>query len=68
MRLDLRQLGQPQSLLHSRKVGRHASRDHARVARPVLRLAGQAVFRQRSKLGVGPAAVEPRERIGRVAP
>ena len=37
------------------------------VARPVLRLARQAVLRQGDQLGVGPAGVQPGQGVGRVA-
>ena len=61
-------LGRLHPRLHARQVGRDPLGDQARVARPVLRLDRQAVLRQGDQLGLGPAAVQPRQRVGRVAP
>ena len=66
--LALRQLGLAQPALDAREVGRQPRQDHARVARPVLRRGGQARPRQGDQLGVGPAGVEPVERVGQVGP
>ena len=61
-------LGRLHPRLHARQVGRDPLRDQARVARPVLRLDRQAVLRQGDQLGLGPAAVQPGQGVGRVAP
>ena len=60
-------LGRPQPLLHAGQVGRDPLGHDAGVARPVLRLGGQAVPGQGDQLGVGPAAVEPGQGVGQVA-
>ena len=61
-------LGRLHPVLNARQVGRDPLRDQARVARPVLRLDRQAVLRQGDQLGLGPAAVQPGQGVGRVAP
>ena len=61
-------LGRLEPLLHARQVGRDPLGHVARVARPVLGLGRQAVLGQRDQLGIGPAAVEPGEGVGGVAP
>ena len=54
-------------LLHARQVGRDPLGHDARVARPVLGLDRQAVLGQGDQLGLGPAAVQPAQGVGRVA-
>ncbi len=61
-------LGRLHPLLHARQVGRDPLGDQSRVARPVLGLDRQAVLRQGDQLGLGPAAVQPGQGVGRVAP
>ena len=62
------QLGRPEPLLHAAEVGGHPRGHGTGVARPVLRLRGQAIPRQGDQLGLRPAGVEPGQGVGRVAP
>ena len=62
------QLGLAQPLLHAGQVGGHALGDHSRIGRPVLGIGGQAVAGQGQELAVGPAALQPGQRRGRVRP
>ena len=60
-------LGRLHPLLHARQVGRDPLGHDAGVARPVLGLDRQAVLGQGDQLGLGPAAVQPRQGVGHVA-
>ena len=67
-RIVSRQLGGPQSLLHTDKMGCHPARDFARVSRAPIPLGGQAASDQAGQLGVGRAGIEPAQGVGQVAP
>ena len=61
-------LGRLHPLLHARQVGRDPLGDQVRVRRPVLGVDRQTVFRQVDQLGIGPAALQPDQGLGRFAP
>ena len=60
-------LGYPDAFLHARHVGRDPLGHGLGIVRPVFELDRQAVLRQANQLGLGSAAVEPSQGIGRVA-
>ena len=61
-------LGRLHPLLHARQVGRDPLGHDIGVSRAVLGLDRQAVLGQGDQLALGPAAVQPGQCIGRVAP
>ena len=61
------QLRLPQPLRRPTQVGRHRLGHLAGVGRAASRLGRQAALRQADQLRVGPAAVQPAERLGQVA-
>ena len=61
-------LGRPEPLLHARQMGRQPLGHDAPIPGPVLCLGRQAGPCQPQELRVGPAGIQPRHGVARVAP